>query len=130
MYIKKSTEQKSTRLQKISIFGVVLVVITLSFWMMNKPSGAEKIAKNQIWTDTVKVGNLALEVEGYGKLKSKHQRLLTTPPHATVEEILLKPGSLVTKDSIIARLLNPEISQKVREIKRSYSHAKAFALGA
>jgi hypothetical protein len=48
MYIKKSTEQKSTRLQKISIFGVVLVVITLSFWMMNKPSGAEKIAKNQI----------------------------------------------------------------------------------
>ena len=124
MYIKKSTEQKSTRLQKISIFGVVLVVITLSFWMMNKPSGAEKIAKNQIWTDTVKLGNLALEVEGYGKLKSKHQRLLTTPTHATVEEILLKPGSLVTKDSIIARLSNPEISQKVREIKRSYSHAK------
>ena len=128
MDIKISTEQKSINPQKIWIIGALLVVITLSMWVMNQPSGADKVAKDQIWTGTVKLGELALEVEGYGKLKSKHQRLLTTPTHATVEEILLKPGSLVTKDSIIARLSNPEISQKVREVKRSYNHAKATYL--
>ena len=125
MDIKISTEQKSIKSQKIWTVATILVVIMLSLWMMNQPSGADKVAKNQIWTGTVKLGDLALEVEGYGKLKSKHQRLLTTSTHATVEEILLKPGSLVTKDSIIARLSNPEISQKVREVKRSYNHAKA-----
>ena len=130
MDIKISTEQKPINLQKIWIMGAVLVVVMLSFWVMNQPSGADKVAKNQIWTGIVKLGDLALEVEGYGKLKSKHQRLLTTTTHATVEEILLKPGSLVTKNSIIARLSNPELSQKVREVKRSYNHAKATYLQA
>ena len=130
MDIKISTEQKPINLQKIWIMGAVLVVVMLSFWVMNQPSGADKVAKNQIWTGIVKLGDLALEVEGYGKLKSKHQRLLTTTTHATVEEILLKPGSLVTNNSIIARLSNPELSQKVREVKRSYNHAKATYLQA
>ncbi|MFQ3190988.1 MAG: HlyD family secretion protein [Paraglaciecola sp.] len=128
MDIKKSIEPKSTSPKKIWIVGTVFTIVALSCWIMNQPSGADKVAKNQIWTDTVKLGDLDLEVEGYGKLKSKHQRLLTTPTHATVEEILLKPGSLVTKNSIIARLSNPEIAQKVREVKRSYSHAKATYL--
>ena len=77
MDIKISTEKKSTDPKKIWIVGAVLVVITLSIWMMNQPSGADKVAKNQIWMGTVKLGDLALEVEGYGQLKSKHQRLLT-----------------------------------------------------
>ncbi|MFT4731260.1 MAG: HlyD family secretion protein, partial [Gammaproteobacteria bacterium] len=75
MDIKKSIEPKSTSPKKIWIVGTVFTIVALSCWIMNQPSGADKVAKNQIWTDTVKLGDLDLEVEGYGKLKSKHQRL-------------------------------------------------------
>ena len=71
MDIKIPTEKKLINPQKIWISGAVLVAITLSLWIMSQPSGADQVAKNQIWTGTVKRGNLALEVEGYGKLKSK-----------------------------------------------------------
>ncbi len=128
MDIKISTDKKSNNQQLKWVVATVLVVITLSFWAFSQPSGAEKVASNQIWTDTVKHGDLVLAVEGYGKLKSKHQRLLTAPANATVEEILLKPGSLVTKNSVIARLSNPEISQQVKEAERSHSNAKATFL--
>ncbi len=128
MDIRKSTESKSNNQQTKLIVGAIFTALMLSAWAFSQPSAAEKVANSQIWTDTVKLGDLVLEVEGYGKLKSKHQRLLTTPANATVEEILLKPGSLVTKESIIVRLANPEISQQVREAKRNFSNAKAIYL--
>ena len=128
MDIKKSTDKKATGPQFKLVIGAVLSVLVLSVWSFTQPSGAEKVASNQIWSDTVKRGDLVLEVEGYGKLKSKQQRLLTTPANATVEEILLKPGSLVNKDSIIVRLSNPAISQQVKEAERNHNNAKAIYL--
>jgi len=128
MDIQKSTEKKPANLQQKWIVGTLLIISIISFWAFSQPSGAEKVSNSQIWTDNVKFGDLILEVEGYGKLKSKHQRLLTAPANATVEEIVLKPGSLVDKDSVIARLSNPKISQQVREAKRNYNNAKAIFL--
>lgn len=128
MDIRKSTEKKPTKSHFKLIMTAVIAVSAFSVWAFSQPSGAEKVARNQIWTDTVKFGDLVLEVEGYGKLKSKHQRLLTAPANATVEEIHLKPGSLVSKDSVIARLSNPKVSQQVKEAERNYSKAKATFL--
>jgi len=128
MDIRKATENKSTNQKVKWMIGAVFTVLVMSFWGFNQPSGAEKVTSSQIWTDTVKRGDLDLEVQGYGKLKSKQQRLLTTPANATVEEILLKPGSLVNKDSIIVRLSNPKIAQQVKEAARNYSNAKSIFL--
>jgi HlyD family secretion protein len=128
MDIKKSSEKKTNRQQLILILLTVCAALVLSFWAFSQPSGNKKISSNEIWTDKVKLGDLVLQVEGYGKLKSKQQRLLTTPANASVEEILLKPGSLVTKDSIIVRLSNPAISQQVKEAKRNSNNAKTMYL--
>lgn len=130
MDIRKSTEKEPNNQKLTLIIGAVFTVLALSVWSFSQPSGAEKVASNQIWTDMVKLGDLALEVEGYGKLKSKQQRLLTAPANATVEEILLKPGSLVTEDSIIARLSNPDIAQQVKKSERNYSNAQSKYLQA
>jgi len=128
MDISKPNEKKSNHQQVALTVGVVSIALMLSFWAFSQPSGANKVSNNQIWTDTVKLGDLVLEVEGYGKLKSKQQRLLTTPANATVEEILLKPGSLVSKNSVIVRLSNPVISQQVKEAERNFNNAKAMFL--
>jgi len=121
----KTPEKKKKQFQPPLILGMVAIAVTiLSLWSFNQPSASEKVSSSQVWTDVVKQGDIQLSVEGYGKLKSKEQRLLTTPANATVEEILLKPGALVTVDSIIVRLSNPAISQQVKDARRELKNAK------
>ena len=67
------------------------------------------LKKNEILLSTVKQGDLAVTVEGYGKLTSNSLKLITAHSRATVEEIILKPGSHVTRDTVIVKLASPEL---------------------
>ena len=125
MDIKKSPAKSPYDHKKKWFAIAATLIITMSIWSFTQPSASTRVASSQIWTDTVKVGDLKLEVEGYGKLKSTHQRLLTAPANATVEEVLLKPGSLVQKGSVIVRLSNPDITQRVKAAQRDLQRAKA-----
>ena len=128
MDIRKASEKKSNNQQAKMIIAATIAVLTLSVWAFSQPSGAEKVASDQIWTDKVKQGDLALQVEGYGKLKSKEQRLLSAPTNAIVEEILLKPGALVTANSVILRLSNPDVAQQVKDAHRELNTYKTNIL--
>ncbi|NQZ84034.1 MAG: efflux RND transporter periplasmic adaptor subunit, partial [Colwellia sp.] len=128
MDIKISPETPNKKSKLIITAVITLAVISLSFWSFSQPSGSQKVPRSQIWTDTIKRGDLAIQVEGFGKLKSKEQRLLSAPDNAIVEEIILKPGSLVTKDSVIARLSNPQIAQQVKDSNRLLANTKTSYL--
>ena len=117
---------KHNRVVIIALLSIA--VVGTSFWSFSQPSGGQKVSRSHIWTDTIKRGDLAIQVEGFGKLKSKEQRLLSAPDNAIVEEILLKPGSLVTKGSIIARLSNPQIAQQVKDANRVLANTKTSYL--
>lgn len=128
MDIQKASNVKPHYKRSTIVVICVIFLIVLSVWLFSQPSGSERVAQHQIWTGVVQQGDIALQVEGYGKLKSKEQRLLTTPANATVEEIFLKPGSIVTVDSVILRLSNPKISQQVKDAQRNFKHSKTAYL--
>ena len=65
--------------------------------------------------ETVQQGDLDVVVDGYGKLISNKQLLISAFTSARVKEIILKPGALVEKGSVIVRLENPELQQQVDE---------------
>jgi HlyD family secretion protein len=90
-----------------------LVLISIFTWKVSNSSNSLSISKDKIWTGVVQSGQLKLQVQGYGKLQSKEQWLLTAPVKATIKKILLKPGAKVTPDSIIMQLQNPELVQQV-----------------
>lgn len=100
-------------------------VLGLTAWLFTQPAAGSKVSRENIWTAQVQQGDLALTVDGFGKLKSKVQRLLTAPTNALVEEIVLRPGALVKEDSIIVRLSNPEVEQEVRDANRELTNRKA-----
>jgi len=108
--------------------AIAAVVVGVSLWGFSQPSGSEKISKREFWTDSIKRGDLTMEVEGFGKLKSKKQRLLSAPDNATVDEIFLKPGSLVSEGSVIVRLSNPRLSQQVKDANRVLTNTKTSYL--
>jgi HlyD family secretion protein len=128
MDIKKSTNIAKSKQRAALIVFSLAIVISLSIWSFSQPAGNQKVSANQIWTDKVKQGDLALQVEGYGKLKSKEHRLLSAPTNAIVEEILLKPGALVTANSVILRLSNPDVAQQVKDAHRQLNTYKTNIL--
>jgi len=128
MDIKLSPQSTNKHQKSIYTSLIVIAVVSVSFWSFSQPSAGQKVSRSQIWTDTIKRGDLAIQVEGFGKLKSKEQRLLSAPDNAIVEEIMLKPGSLVDKDSVIVRLSNPLIAQQVKDANRVLANTKTSYL--
>lgn len=107
--------KKTPLWQDARVLSVVALTVLLGTALVGHKtlsSAGQKISKNDVWFGTAETGTLNLEVQGFGKLKSKHQRLITSPTSGIVEEILLKPGAEVAPDDVILRLLNPDLAQQ------------------
>ncbi|AAZ24050.1 efflux RND transporter periplasmic adaptor subunit [Colwellia psychrerythraea] len=62
---------------------------------------------------TVVQGDLDIYANAYGEFASAKERLLTAPALGKVSEILVRPGTKVTPDTIILHLSNPKLVQEV-----------------
>ena len=71
------------------------------------------IELNQLSFQTVSQGNLDVYANAYGEFASAKERLLTAPALGKVSEILVRPGTKVTPETIILHLANPKLVQEV-----------------
>jgi len=77
----------------------------------------KSIALNQLSFQTVVQGNLDIYANAYGEFASAKERLLTAPALGKVSEILVRPGTKVTPDTVILHLSNPKLVQEVNAAK-------------
>jgi HlyD family secretion protein len=73
----------------------------------------KSIALSQLSFQTVVQGDLDIYANAYGELASAKERLLTAPALGKVSEILVRPGTKVTPDTVILHLSNPKLVQEV-----------------
>jgi len=109
---------------KHAILIACLTALALIVWLFMQPTAAVRVDAADIWVGQVQQGDMEQAVSGFGSLKSKTTRLLTSYSNATVDEILLRPGAIVTPDSIILRLFDPEIDQAVKDAERTLTQSK------
>lgn len=112
MDIKKQSKQPIWQKGAKWAGGLSILFIVLVIWQQLFSESGFTVDKSDIWYGEVETGTLKLTVQGFGKLKSKHQRLITAPTLGIVEEIVLKPGAVVAKGDVILRLLNPDLDQQ------------------
>jgi multidrug resistance efflux pump len=125
MDVKKIKPKQNKIQMKHIVSGIAILLLALVTWYVSTQAGSTSVKRNDILFGTVKQGDLQVEIEGYGALRSDKQQLLTTLTNATVQEIVLKPGALVTADSIIVQLANPELQQQVDNAVQELSQRKA-----
>lgn len=99
--------------KKLMIGCLTASLMLVSFWGMSSFGSEPKVKINALRIATIKQGNFNVNIDGYGRLRAKHQRLLTSQSQAIVESIQLYPGAIVTKDSIILTLSDPRLEQEV-----------------
>lgn len=120
---KEKVDRKKPRVKsKIAIAGAFVLVIWMLSTLMN--FGVE-IDRSDVIVSKVRQGDLTLNVKGYGFFRSDKVKLITSPSAATVKELMVKPGSVVTQNTIVATLENPELQQKIYRAYQELSQAKA-----
>ncbi|MEW6983890.1 efflux RND transporter periplasmic adaptor subunit [Colwelliaceae bacterium 6471] len=75
--------------------------------------------------ETVQQGPIDVYSNAYGELISAKERLLTAPAQGKVAEILVRPGTQITPETIILRLSNPKLEQEVNEAKGTLAQQQA-----
>lgn len=122
----KKVKTKQSKLKTMPVItGFSICLLAILTWYVSTNTGGTSVNRNDMLFGTVKHGDLQVEIEGYGTLRSDKQVLITSLTSATVQEIVLKPGALVTAESIIVQLANPELQQQVHSAVRELSQHKA-----
>ena len=101
-----------------SVIGLILATLGLS---RLKPA-APSVDRSSVWIDTVKRGPMVRQVRGLGTLVPEEFRWLPATTEASVEKILIWPGTKVEASDVILELTSPELEQSAQE---AVSKAKA-----
>jgi len=126
MDLTTTLHKKQPKLSKKSlIIAVTAPILALLLWGATSVNSAPSIELNSIRTAQVKQGDFKVNVAGYGRLKAKYQRLLTSQTQAIVESISLYPGAKVSKDSVIMTLSAPQLEQAVINAKLELARQNA-----
>jgi HlyD family secretion protein len=98
--------------------GLSLFIILVSYAAFAVSSKASKdVAYDTLTFQTVEQGALDIYTNAYGEFYSAKERLLTAPAMGKVAEILVRPGTKITPETIILLLSNPKLEQEVNQAK-------------
>ncbi len=119
-----NARQKQLRRLIYGVSAVVLVgLITLGLSKL-KPA-APAVERGNLVIDTVKRGPMVRDVRGQGTLIPEDIRWIPATTTGRVERIRLRPGTLVTADSVILELTNPQVEQELHEAQLKLRGAEA-----
>src|SRR5664280_3522906 len=109
---------KQKRIRQLWMWaGVALVVLTVAVVAVArlKPA-APSVDRSTIWPDTVKRGPMIRQVRGStGSLVPREDSIELIPAQtdATVVRIRVLPGTIVTPDTILLDLADPQLEQEL-----------------
>jgi HlyD family secretion protein len=103
--------------------SVVLVLVTIGLSRL-KPADP-LVEKSSIWMDTVKRGEMLLQVRGNGSLVPEEVRWIPTINAGRVERIFVLPGAGVEPETVLVELSSPELEQAAFDAESQLKAANA-----
>lgn len=118
-----AAKKRKRRIIIISASAVGLILATFALSRL-KPA-APSVDRSSVWIDTVKKGPMVRQVRGLGTLVPEEFRWLPTTTEASVEKILIWPGTKVEPGDVILELTSPELEQSAHEAESKAKGAEA-----
>lgn len=126
MDIARPSNAKQKRIRRAVIGATaILVVGAVTVGLGRLRPAAPTVEASTLWPDTVKRGPMVRQVRGLGTLVPEDIRWIPARTQGRVERIVLRPGSVVTVDSVILELSNPELDQEVLDAELKVLSAEA-----
>jgi HlyD family secretion protein len=108
--------------------AAVVVVAVLAVIVLRLKPAAPNVDRSTVWTDTVKRGDLTIQVRSStGTLVPREDSIQLIPAQtdATVVRIRVLPGAKVTPDTILMDLSDPELEQQLLNAQLALKAAEA-----
>jgi HlyD family secretion protein len=109
----------------IYVVATIAAALLLTLGLTRLKPAAPEVERSKMWIDQVKRGPLVRQVRGIGTLVPEDIRWIPATTQARVERIILRPGTAVTRQSIILQLSNPELEQELQEAELKVKAAEA-----
>lgn len=110
-------KRKRQRKQWLYAAAGAAVLFAAALAVSSLDPASPSVARNAVWTDTVREGEFVREVRGPGTLVPKEIRWIPAASAGRVERILVKPGARVQADTVLVELSNPELMQQADEAR-------------
>jgi len=120
-------KKKTRQLVIYSAVGVV-VLAALAVGVSRLKPAAPTVDRSTIWPDTVKRGDLTIQVRGStGSLVPREDSIELIPAQtdATVVRIIALPGATVTPDTVVMDLTDPQLQQELLSAQSALKGAEA-----
>jgi len=119
---RKGVAEKKRKRRILIICAGVVGLILATFALSRLKPAAPSVDRSTVWIDTVKRGPMVRQVRGLGTLVPEEFRWIPATTEASVEKILIWPGTKVESGDVILELTSPELEQSAQE---AVSKAKA-----
>ncbi len=126
MDIARQPLRNRGRLVRGGIAAAALVVIFLAVASL-KPS-VPSVARQTLWVDSVRRGEMVREVRGPGTLVPEHVRFITAVSAGRVDRVLAQPGQMVQPQTVLLGLSNPDVQIQWLQAEQQLTAAEAQLL--
>ena len=118
--------QKKLRRISFGIAGVIVIALVSVVLARLKPA-APTVERATVWVDTVKRGSMLRQVRGLGTLipVDEARRWVPAATQGRVERIVLRPGAIVTPDTVILELSDSQLQQQLTDAENQLRGAEA-----
>lgn len=126
MDIPRPDQTKAKRKKRIMyVAGAAVVLVGVTVLLARLKPAAPTVDRNLVFIDTVKRGEMRREVRGAGTLVPEEIRWIAARTQGRVDRIILRPGAVVTPDSVILQLSNPDVEQAAANADSQLKAAEA-----
>ena len=116
---------RKRRRLRLTVAAVALVVVALAILLLRLGPALPGVDRSSLWIDTVQRGDMLREVRATGTLVPREIRWLAAATPATVEQILVWPGTAVQPDTVLMRLADPQTEDALGNAQAQVAAAQA-----
>ncbi|HEX4065016.1 MAG TPA: HlyD family efflux transporter periplasmic adaptor subunit [Acidobacteriaceae bacterium] len=128
MDIARPDIRKKKRRRQIVVVIVSALVVTAAAWgVMRLKPAVPSVDASTIWPETVKRGDMVVQVRGLGTLVPREESIQLIPAQtdATIVAIRVLPGTPVKADTILLDMTDPQLQQELLGAQAALEGARA-----
>ncbi|MFK3873861.1 efflux RND transporter periplasmic adaptor subunit [Pseudoalteromonas rhizosphaerae] len=118
-------EKKQTPIKLKILISAVIILMSLSIWAMTRTVGNFKVNTADLEISEVSLKSIRIDVAGYGVIKSRNQRIVTSQVSGTVVSLYKRPGDKVVNSDVILVIDSPSLDQDVSSLKLDIAKQKS-----
>lgn len=123
MDVARAPKKKTNRNLLIAAGVVGLVIVTVALNRLRPAAPTVEVATLLI--DSVKKGDLSIEVRGPGNLVPEHIRWITAQTSARVERLIVQSGQSVAANGLLLVLSNPDVEIEALQAEQQLNQARS-----